>query len=298
MRQRAACFSRSTKILPYPGQLRKAAHIGAAGRRHTGQVHEPVLYAVDAAVATITFNRPDSLNAADSALKEAFLAALQRAGADDDVRAVALTGAGRAFCVGQDLRELQPLYDAPEADLSEVVAGFNRCALALAALPKPTVAVINGPAAGAGASFAFACDFRLMADTATISLAFAAIGLVPDSGASWTLPRLVGFGPALELLTFPRPIGAADALAKGLATAVFPSKSLPTEAAAYAARLATGPSRAYALTKRLLSCAQTSSYAEALALEAQLQVEAGKTLDHRNAIAAFLRKEAPKFDGR
>jgi 2-(1,2-epoxy-1,2-dihydrophenyl)acetyl-CoA isomerase len=261
-------------------------------------VPEPVLYAVDAGVATITFNRPDALNAADAGFKDVFLAALQQAAASDEVRAVVLTGAGRAFCVGQDLRELQPLYEAPEADLSEVVAGFNRCAIALADLPKPTVAVINGPAAGAGASFAFACDFRLMADTATISLAFAAIGLVPDSGSSWLLPRLVGFARALELVTFARPIAAGEALALGLATAVIPAASLNTEAAAYAARLASGPSRAYALTKRALVFGQTSTYADALALEARLQVEAGKTADHRNAVAAFLRKEQPTFEGR
>lgn len=259
---------------------------------------EPVLYAVDAGVATITFNRPDALNAADAGMKVAFLAALQKAAASTDVRAVVLTGAGRAFCVGQDLRELVPLYDAPAADLSEVVAGFNTCALELAALRKPTIAVINGPTAGAGASFAFACDFRLMADTATISLAFAAIGLVPDSGASWTLPRLVGFARALELLTFPRSIAAPEALALGLTTAVFPAAALPAEAAAYAARLASGPTRGYALTKEALVLGQASTFADALKTEARLQVQAGRTQDHRGAVAAFLRKEKPTFEGR
>ena len=259
---------------------------------------EPVLYAVAAGVATITFNRPDALNAADAAMKSAFADALSRAATDDAVRAVVLTGAGRAFCVGQDLRELQPLYDAPAADLSEVVAGFNTCALALASLGKPSVAVINGPAAGAGASFAFGCDFRLMASTASISLAFAAIGLVPDSGASWLLPRLVGSARALDLLTFPRSIAAPEALSLGLVTDVLPAESLTAEGAAYAGRLAAGPTRAYALTKRALTYAQTSSYADALALEAELQVDAGKTMDHRNAVASFLRKEAPTFEGR
>jgi 2-(1,2-epoxy-1,2-dihydrophenyl)acetyl-CoA isomerase len=261
-------------------------------------VPEPVLYAVDGAVATITFNRPDALNAADAAVKDAFVSALDRAAQSDQVRAVVLTGAGRAFCVGQDLRELQPLYEAPEADLSEIVAGFHKCAIALAELPKPTVAAVNGPAAGAGASLAFACDFRLLADTATISLAFSAIGLVPDSGASWTLPRLVGYPRALELMTSSRRTTAEEALAIGLATAVFPASALMAEAAAYAARLAAGPPRAYALTKRALVFGQTSTYADSLALEAELQVEAGRTNDHRNAVAAFLRKETPTFEGR
>ena len=257
-----------------------------------------MLYAVAGDVATLTFNRPDALNAADAPLKAAFLTALETAADDDHVRAVVLTGAGRAFCVGQDLRELTPLYDQAEADLSAVVAGFNRCALVLAQLPKPTLAVINGPAAGAGASFAFACDFRLMADSASISLAFAAIGLMPDSGASWLLPRLVGLARALELLTFARPIGAAEALALGLVTAVHPAAALHAAASAYAARLAAGPTRAYAMTKRALLAGQTSSYADALALEAELQVEAGRTQDHRGAVAAFLRKEKPTFEGR
>lgn len=261
-------------------------------------MNKPILYAVDAGVATITFNRPDALNAADAGLKTALLAALERAAASTQVRAVVLTGAGRAFCVGQDLRELVPLYDTPTADLSEIVTGFNKCALALAALPKPTIAVINGPAAGAGASFAFACDFRLMADSATISLAFAAIGLVPDTGASWTLPRLIGFARALELLTFPRPIAAGEALSLGLTTAVFPAADLADEASAYAARLACGPTRGYAMTKEALVLGQSSSYADALKTEARLQVEAGRTQDHRNAVQAFLRKEKPTFEGR
>jgi 2-(1,2-epoxy-1,2-dihydrophenyl)acetyl-CoA isomerase len=261
-------------------------------------VSEPVLYAVDAGVATITFNRPEALNAGDAALKQAFVAALDEAAQSDQVRAVVLTGAGRAFCVGQDLRELQPLYEAPEADLTEIVAGFHACAIALADLRKPTVAAVNGPAAGAGASLAFACDFRLLSETATFSLAFSAIGLVPDSGASWTLPRLVGFARALELMTTSRRVDAGEALQIGLATAVFPAAALMAEAAAYAATLAAGPPRAYALTKRALVFGQTSTYADSLALEAELQVEAGRTDDHRNAVAAFLRKEAPTFEGR
>ena len=255
-------------------------------------------YAVADGVATITFDRPEAMNAADAAMKAELLAALHAAADDDAVRAVVLTGAGRAFCVGQDLKELVPLYETPDADLTDIVAAFNSCAVALASMPKPTIAAINGPAAGAGASFAFACDFRLMADTATLSLAFGAIGLVPDSGASWTLPRLVGYPKALELLTFSGTISAAEAERLGLATRVVAADHLPTAAAAWARELATGPSRAYALTKRALTFSQTSSYADALALEAELQVEAGRTQDHRNALAAFLRKENPTFEGR
>lgn len=137
-----------------------------------------------------------------------------------------------------------------------------------------------------------------MADTASISVAFAAIGLVPDSGASWLLPRLVGLPGALELLTFARPIGADEALALGLMTAVHPAAALAGEASAYAARLAAGPTRAYAVTKRALLAGQTSCFSDALALEAELQVEAGRTQDHRGAVAAFLLKQTPTFEGR
>ncbi len=258
---------------------------------------DAVCYAVSESVATITFNRPDAMNAVDAPAKAALLATLNKAAEDDAVRAVVLTGAGRAFCVGQDLKELVALY-AADGDLHAVVDGFNKAALALAAIPKPTIAAINGPAAGAGASFAFACDFRLMADSASLSLAFGAMGLVPDSGMSWMLPRLVGYAKALELLTFSGAINATDADRLGLVSRVVPTDHLQTAAAAWARDLATGPSRAYALAKRALVFGQTSSYADALTLEAELQVEACRTHDHRNALDAFLRKEKPVFEGR
>jgi 2-(1,2-epoxy-1,2-dihydrophenyl)acetyl-CoA isomerase len=259
---------------------------------------DAVLYDVTAGVATITFNRPDAMNAADMALKTGLQAALQQAAEDDAVRAVVLTGSGRAFCVGQDLRELLPLYADPAGDLGETVEAFNRCALALAGLHKPTVAAINGAAAGAGASLAFACDFRYMADTAAFSMAFAKIGLVPDTGASWSLPRLVGYAKALEILTLADPVPAAEAERLGMVTRVVPADSLLAQATAFAQQLAEGPTRAYALTKRALVYGQSATFADALALEAELQSDAGHTSDHQNAIQSFLRKEKPIFDGR
>jgi 2-(1,2-epoxy-1,2-dihydrophenyl)acetyl-CoA isomerase len=259
---------------------------------------DAVLYTVDSGVGTLTLNRPDAMNSADGALKAGLQAALQQAAEDDAVRAVVLTGSGRAFCVGQDLRELLPLYATPDADLGETVEAFNRCALALAGLHKPTVAAINGAAAGAGASLAFACDFRFMADTAAISMAFAKIGLVPDTGASWSLPRLVGYAKALEILTLADPVPAAEAQRLGMVTRVVPPESLLTEATAFARQLAEGPTRAYALTKRALVYGQSASFADALALEAELQAEAGRTADHQSAVQSFLRKEKPVFDGR
>jgi 2-(1,2-epoxy-1,2-dihydrophenyl)acetyl-CoA isomerase len=259
---------------------------------------DAVLYDVAAGVAIISFNRPDAMNAADAALKAGLQAALQQAAEDDAVRAVVLTGNGRAFCVGQDLRELLPIYAAPDADLGETVEAFNRCALALAGLHKPTVAAVNGVAAGAGASLAFACDFRLMADTASFSMAFAKIGLVPDTGASWSLPRLVGYAKALEILTLADPVSAAEAARLGLVTRVVPAASLLAEASAFAGELAAGPTVAYALTKRALVYGQTASFADALALEAELQSDAGRTDDHQNAVQSFLRKEKPTFEGK
>jgi 2-(1,2-epoxy-1,2-dihydrophenyl)acetyl-CoA isomerase len=258
---------------------------------------DAVLYAVDAGVATVTFNRPASMNAADASFKAGLEAALQQAAEDDAVRAMVLTGNGRAFCVGQDLRELLPLYANPSPELGEIVAAFNRCAVALAGMPKPTVAAINGAAAGAGASFAFACDFRFMSEDATFSTAFTKIGLVPDTGASWTLPRLIGYAKALEILTLAQPISAPEAERLGLVTRVAPGADVLSEATEFAARLAAGPTRAYALTKRALVYGQTASLADALTLEAELQAEAGRTADHRGAVEAFLRKEQPTFEG-
>lgn len=258
---------------------------------------DAVLYSVADAVATVVINRPDAMNAANEAVRDGLVSALTAATEDPDVRAVLLTGEGRAFCVGQDLKELLPLYEADDPDLGGIVAGFNEVCLALAQLPKPTVAAVNGAAAGAGASLAFACDFRVASEAASFAMAFSKIGLVPDTGSSWTLPRLVGGAKALEMLLLSEPVRAADALAMGLVTRVVAPESLLADASDFATSLAAGPTVAYGYIKRLVQASYTSTLEQALALEAELQAAAGRTEDHVNAVRSFLAKEQPTFRG-
>jgi 2-(1,2-epoxy-1,2-dihydrophenyl)acetyl-CoA isomerase len=260
-------------------------------------VSDSVLYDVREGVAHVTINRPDAMNAADAAVREGLRSAFEQATDDADVRAVLLTGEGRAFCVGQDLKELLPLYESNDPDLGGIVSGFNDVAVALTRLPKPTVAAVNGPAAGAGASLAFACDFRIAAEKASFAMAFSKIGLVPDTGASWTLPRLVGGAKALEMLMLSEPVRAPEALELGLVTRVVAGESLAEEAGAFARSLAAGPTVAYGYIKRLVAASFTSSLDDALALEADLQAAAGRTEDHVNAVRSFLAKETPTFHG-
>jgi 2-(1,2-epoxy-1,2-dihydrophenyl)acetyl-CoA isomerase len=247
------------------------------------------------AVATITLDRPDALNALTVALKEELLAAFATVAAHDAVRAVVLTGAGRAFCAGQDLRErLQP--DAtPLAD--EIRLRYNPLVRTMRELPKPIVGAINGVAAGAGASLAFACDLRIAAEGATIVLAFGRVGLIPDSGASWLLPRLVGGAKAAELALTTDPLTAADAERFGLVARVVPADALAAEAHALAVRLAAGAPRALALTKRAIEQGWAASFDDQLELEADLQGEAGATADHAEGLAAFLERRPPRFTG-
>jgi 2-(1,2-epoxy-1,2-dihydrophenyl)acetyl-CoA isomerase len=256
---------------------------------------DPVRYDVADAVATITLDQPDTLNALSIAMKVALREAVSRAATDDAVRAVVLTGAGRGFCVGQDLREHAEALEGGDTALSTVREHYNPIVTALADLRKPVVAAVNGTAAGAGASLAFACDFRVAADNASFLMAFARVGLGPDTGASWTLQRLVGYGRALAMLMLAEPVSATQALEMGLVNAVVPGADLPATAHELAARLAAGPTLAYAGIKQALQAAATSDLATALETEADVQARCGATEDHRNAVAAFLAKQAPTF---
>ena len=259
---------------------------------------DPVRYDVNHGVATVTLDQPDTLNALSVAMKVALREAIERAGSDEGVRAVVLTGAGRGFCVGQDLREHAAALDEGDTELSTVREHYNPIVTALAELPKPVVAAVNGTAAGAGASLAFACDFRVAADTASFLMAFARVGLGPDTGASWTLQRLVGHGRALAMLMLAEPVSAAQALEMGLVNAVVPAADVSAAAHELAGRLATGPTLAYAAIKEALAAAATSDLPTALETEARLQARCGATADHRNAVDAFLAKRAPGFSGR
>ena len=258
---------------------------------------EAVLVELDTAagVATVTLNRPDALNALTVPMKEALLAALRRLEREKAVRAVILTGAGRAFCAGQDLRErLEP--DAAPLGV-EVRERYNPIIRAMRGMPKPIVGAINGVAAGAGASLAMACDIRVASEAASFALAFGRVALVPDSGATWFLPRLVGAARAAELALLNDSVGADDALRLGLVGRVVAADQLDTEAKVIAARLADGAPRAIALTKRALNAAWDHDLDAALEYEAHLQDLAGRTKDHAEGMAAFMDKRPPRFSG-
>jgi len=246
-------------------------------------------------VATVTLDRPEALNALTVSLKEELLRTCVDLAGDPTVRAIVLTGAGRAFCAGQDLRErLQP--DAAPLDV-ELRERYNPLILAMRRLEKPIVGAINGIAAGAGASLAFACDVRVAADGASFLLAFGRLGLVPDSGATWLLPRLVGAAKAAELILAGTALSAGDAERLGLVAKVVPAESVVEEAQGVARRLADLAPQALALTKRALEAAWMSSLEEQLELEAELQGIAGATGDHAEGLAAFLEKRPPRFTG-
>ena len=246
-------------------------------------------------VSTITLNRPDALNSLTVPMKQALLAALQGFERRPATRALILTGAGRAFCAGQDLRERLEPDAAPLGE--EVRERYNPIVRAMRGLDLPIVAAINGVAAGAGASLAMAADIRIAADTASFALAFGRVGLVPDSGATWFLPRLVGTTRAVELALLNEPVTAAEALRLGLVGRVVPADRLAAEARSVAERLAAGAPQAIALTKRALATAWDKDLEAALEYEAHLQDAVGRTKDHAEGMAAFLEKRPPRFTG-
>jgi 2-(1,2-epoxy-1,2-dihydrophenyl)acetyl-CoA isomerase len=252
-------------------------------------------YDVADRVATLTLARPAALNALTIKLKEELLSALRAAERDRDVRAVVLTGEGRAFCAGQDLRERLEPEAVPLGE--EIRLRYNPLVRALRGLSKPTLASVNGVAAGAGVSLALACDVRVASEVASFVLAFGRIGLVPDSGASWVLPRLVGSSKAMELALLDDPLSATDAERFGLVARVVPADRLAHEAAGIAGRLAALAPTAVALTKRSLARAWDVGFDEQLEFEAYAQAIAGATADHAEGIAAFTEKREPRFTG-
>jgi 2-(1,2-epoxy-1,2-dihydrophenyl)acetyl-CoA isomerase len=303
-------------------------------------VTDSVRWDLDGAVATITLNRPQARNALTAELKTELLGALRQAASSPEVRAVMITGAGQAFCAGQDLREHAELLEAAQsregaapaagappagapaarapagaatavgpppaettpsgvpAALDTVREHYNPLVLAIRSMPKPVIAAVNGVAAGAGAGLAFACDIRIAARGASFLMAFARVGLAADTGVSWTLPRLAGAGRAAELLMLAEPIRAPLALELGLVSQVVEDEDLPVAAGALAARLAAGPTAAYAGIKEQLNYAAGHGLAEALEKEAEVQGALGRTADHQAATLAFTRKQEPRFLGR
>ncbi len=247
-------------------------------------------------ILTVALNRPGALNAFNAEMSVELAAALRHAQRDPDVRCVVLTGRGRAFCSGQDLRELA---DGPPLDFgAHLREKYNPLVARLRALEKPVIAAVNGIAAGAGASLALAADLRLMARSAGLRMAFVHLGLVPDAGATLTLMQHAGYGRAAELCLLGDTLSAEQALAYGLANRVVPDEDLPATAQAWAARLAALPATALGLTKRALQRAWLATLEDQLEYEAYLQATAGATADHREGLAAFLEKRPPRFGGR
>ncbi|MGB3829588.1 MAG: enoyl-CoA hydratase-related protein [Ornithinimicrobium sp.] len=252
-----------------------------------------------AGVATIRMERPAAMNALDVATKEELLAAVREVAADPQVRCVVLTGSGAAFSVGQDLKEhVTLLHEHPERVWRTVREHYNPIVRAIAEMDKPVIAALNGVAAGAGASLAFAADLRYLADTAGFTLAFAGIGLSCDSGASWFLPRLVGMAKAKEVMMLGGRIGAAEALRLGLATAVVPASDLDEHVGTVAHALAAGPTLALGAIRRAVAFSASADLADSLEHEADLMDRTGSSQDHAGAVASFLAKTTPEFTGR
>jgi 2-(1,2-epoxy-1,2-dihydrophenyl)acetyl-CoA isomerase len=244
----------------------------------------------------LTLNRPHRLNAFDAGLHAALRAALAEAAGDEDCRAVLLAGSGRAFCAGQDLAE--PGLLEHDVDLGAVLdRGWNALVAQLRALPKPVVCAVQGTAAGAGASIALACDITLAAEDARFAQAFIRIGLIPDSGGTWFLPRLVGPARARALAMLGDPISGTEAAGMGLIFRAVPAEALLAEAHALAAKLARLPAQALAATKRVLDAAEGNTLAEQLLLEAAEQRSLGRSADYAEGVAAFQQKRAPHFEG-
>jgi 2-(1,2-epoxy-1,2-dihydrophenyl)acetyl-CoA isomerase len=248
----------------------------------------------DGGVLTITLNRPDVLNAFTAEMHRQLVGAFKEARAAD-VRAVVITGAGRGFCVGQDLNEFGEAARDIGGRLRE---NYHPTIRAVRELEKPVLAAVNGPAAGAGLSFACACDLRLAAESAAFVPAFVNIGLVPDMGGTFFVTRLLGAARAFEWMTSGRRLSAQEALDWGLVSEVVPDDRLAERAAEWAGQLAAMPTRGIGLSKRLFDSADRVTLEEQLEREAQLQAAATQTHDFREGVDAFLQKRAPNFEGR
>lgn len=258
--------------------------------------YETILYEVADGVATITLNRPGKLNAFNDQMIQEAIDAFKQAGRDDDVRCVVITGAGRGFSSGQDLSGFKEREE--HVTIGEHLrGGYNRLIRRIATLEKPVIGAVNGVAAGAGCGVALACDLRIVSEKASFIQVFSKVGLIPDSGSTWTLPHLIGYARAYEMAVTADPVPAEKALAWGLANDVVPAEQLDEVVAAWAQRLAKGPTLAFGLTKRAMRRALITDLEDALAYEAMLQEVTGKSHDFQEGVEAFLEKRPPRYKG-
>ena len=260
--------------------------------------HE-LLESVSERVATLTLNRPDRLNALSSSMIDGLLEALPRLAADADIAVVVLTGAGRGFCAGGDVKSMaEGSSQLGVEDAVQRLRGRMEVSRLLHEIPKPTIAMVNGPAAGAGLAMALACDLRVASESARFITAFAKVGFSGDFGGSYFLSKLIGSGKARELYYTGAPLDARQALALGLVNEVVPEIELLDATTALAQRLAHGPGIALGLMKRNFNAAESGTLSELLDLEALHQVQTARTEDHQEAARAFVEKRAPMFKGR
>lgn len=259
--------------------------------------YEFILRQAEAGVLTITMNRPTVLNSCNRGMVAELRDAFNVAARDDAVRAVVLTGAGRAFCAGQDLGEAVPA-EGPVPDIEDFVLGYNTLVMAVRTLEKPVIAAVNGTAAGAGANLALACDIVIAAEEASFLQAFVKIGLIPDTGGTFFLPRLVGVARATALMMLGGKVAARQAKEWGMIHEVVPGADLMTQVGALAQALATQPTRGLGLIKRAINASLHNDLQQQLALEATLQGEAGRTADYMEGVRAFQGKRRPNFQGK
>jgi 2-(1,2-epoxy-1,2-dihydrophenyl)acetyl-CoA isomerase len=263
--------------------------------------YEAIVVETAGSICTVTLNRPESLNSLNEKMTSELADAIQQVRRDDKVRCMVLTGAGRAFCSGQDLGQLKTSYADPSfvPNLKEELKRrYNPVIIGLRELEKPVIAALNGVAAGAGLSIALACDLRIASEKASLIEIFVNVGLVPDAGSTYFLPRLVGLGKALELCFTGDKIGANEALTLGLVNKVVPAEELVKATGELANRLAKLPTRAIGLTKRLLNQSLNADLHAQLDAEGSAQDAAGQTVDHREGVLAFFEKRPPNFQGK
>lgn len=262
--------------------------------------YQSILYEESENVTTITLNRPEVLNAINETMGRELLDALKAAGQDEGTRCLIITGKDRAFSAGEDIQDLRGQYERGEnPKLGErLLSKYNPIIRRIRQTPKPVIAAVNGVAAGAGAGIAYACDIRIASDNAKFLQAFIRVGLVPDSGTSFFLPRLVGFAKALELSLMGEELTSSDAERLGLVAKVVQADQLMPTARELAAKLSQGPTKALALTKRAMNKSLISDFETVLEYESYLQEIAGATADHTEAVRAFFEKRKPIFSGK
>lgn len=262
--------------------------------------YETILYELDAGILTVTLNRPDKLNAANDTMLQELQEAFKQAKRDDNVRVVVLTGSGRGFCAGQDLASVQERMEAAAEELEygeHLRETYNPLILRMRQLPKPIIAAVNGVAAGAGMSLVMACDLRIAVESASFLQAFVKVGLVPDSGSTWMLPRLLGTARAMDLMLTGRRISAQEALDWGMISRVVPDGELEETVGEMAAQFAHAPTRTIGYIKRSVTFAANSTLEDALEYEADMQELSGRTADHKEGLSAFLEKREPEYTG-